>query len=260
MAQRAPRIGVKFWLNGNRSEDRALIDWIGTLKKARKFTQTLRDAFWLFYDLSQGHTDALQQLFPELYKKLTEPVRAPVLSDLDQSRGIASSVSEKALQAQLDRLEQLLLAGGHQPIDQSVQKRLSAPKTNAGGDGFDTDDLIEVKAPSKDKNNNSGFNLIIAATIQNVGHCNGLSPEIRAYGVSTKRIPKQALSSENWALASAGAAHTGKVNLAQTGSSKRADSDTSVAGTSGGPKQIALPKNFKSLSSDDDGDIAGLFD
>lgn len=238
MAQRAKRMGIKFWLNGERSEDKALLKWIGQLKKARKFTQTIRDAFWLFYDLTQGNTDALEQLFPAMYKKLTE---RPDSATEGKTSAIRSD--NDALQAQLKHLEKLILQQGATPIETVDRPKL--PKQLP--DYLDASDLIEVKeTPTRRENNNSGYNLIIAATLQNVGHCNGLSAEIRAYGIATKRISKSHLTPENYALALAG------------GVTKPKSDAQKQPSPPGNPKQIALPKTFKPSTEDDDDDL--LFD
>lgn len=116
-------------------------------------------------------------------------------------------------------------------------------------DDSDLSDMIEVTAAKSNANNNSGYNMIIAATLQNLGHCNALSNEMQAYGVATKRIPQHALTPENWQRA---------VGTPYMASASKKPEKAKPSATKG-PKQIDKPLPKSSDDEDDFEDLDDLF-
>jgi hypothetical protein len=55
---------VDFWLDLLKQDEWELLQVIETLKRQRLFTKAVRDGIWLIWDLSQGRTEALLELFP----------------------------------------------------------------------------------------------------------------------------------------------------------------------------------------------------
>lgn len=58
------RFQLRFWLNLEKSEESWLADYIAFLKAKRNFQDTVRLGLRLIYDLRQGKTDVLLELFP----------------------------------------------------------------------------------------------------------------------------------------------------------------------------------------------------
>lgn len=96
------RLQFAFWLNMSKPGEEAIADTIETLKQQRTFARTIRDGIRLICDLRAGKLDVLFELFPW--------VRAEFLEYM-QSLQPTKSAADTALQAQLARLESLLLAG-----------------------------------------------------------------------------------------------------------------------------------------------------
>lgn len=148
-----------------------------------------------------------------------------------------------AIENKMDKLVQLVM-------DLNVPVRTSPPASGGSQRGvkdIDTDDLITVSASKSSKDNNSGWNMIIAATIQNLGHINALSAEIQAYAIRTKRANQSHLSPENYQRAIAKTDDTAAVGTPYMAS------DVGQPASSG-PKPIAIPKSFTPSSEEDDDD------
>lgn len=225
------RVMQKFWLDVTKPDENELLNYIHTLKNPQtrggsrySFAATIRDGLRLIRDLRAGKVDVLIELFPWIEELLI-------------AKTAAAPRQESPIFSQLERLEKLLLAQGNVPIS-----RLDSGKWAQKSD----DDLIvESIQPAQNKrDNNSGWNMIIAATLQNLGHCNALGAEIRAYGVRTNRIPKGALSPENWQQAQA---HNAAPKLSEP-------PKPAAPNRGGGPKPIALPSSFTPSSEDDERD------
>jgi len=95
------RIQHRFWLDGNRHDERDLVEYIADLKKKRSFVSTIRDALRLIQDLRQGSIAVLLSLFPWVWDQIEAEVRA----SLPQS---PRSDVHTALQEHMERMEKLL--------------------------------------------------------------------------------------------------------------------------------------------------------
>ena len=101
MAQKSFRMKFMFWLDVTKEDEDELIGQIELLKQKRLFAKTVRDGIRLICDLRAGRTDVLFELFPWVKDALQPMPAAPV---------------EQGLQAQIARLEALLLVQGNVPI------------------------------------------------------------------------------------------------------------------------------------------------
>lgn len=224
-----------FQLDVNKPEEQELAETIDDLKARRAFSKTVRDGIRLICDLRAGRLDVLFELFPWIQAQMGQASAPQPAAPQPQHN--------QALVEQISRLERLLVQQGNVPIEggrlAKIQREPEPP----------AEDLIEVREAKSNHQINSGWNMIIAATLQNLGHCNALSAEIRAYGVATNRIPRDALSKKNWRIAES------------TPFSARPESKPQSADPPKGPKRIELPKNLmrRSIDEDDDDDLA-LFD
>lgn len=111
-----------FWLDMHKADEAALAEVIDILKRERTFASTIRDGIRLIYDLRAGRADILFELFPWV-KEMVQPS--------------ATTSVDAHLQAQIARLEALLIAQGNVPI-----QRAQAERTSSGS-------LLEVKATSE---------------------------------------------------------------------------------------------------------------
>jgi len=60
---------VDFRLDTKKEDEAFLYRWVGELKAMRKWSSTVRNALKLFYSLSQGRTDVLEEMFPFAVQK-----------------------------------------------------------------------------------------------------------------------------------------------------------------------------------------------
>ena len=93
--KRRYRLMHNFWLDMHKPEEERIADVIERLKSSRSFAKTVRDGIRLIWDLKQGRTDVLTELFPLIAARLAP---APALKALPDGR----------VQAQLARIEQML--------------------------------------------------------------------------------------------------------------------------------------------------------
>jgi hypothetical protein len=127
---RPPRIRrlVQFWLDEQMEDDRELLGIITELRKAREFTQIVRDGIRLIRELKEGRVDMLLTLFPNVVYWLEIKLTPP-----PDTSGIESK---------LDRLEQLVMystieQGGNGMVMQQANRmpqRVLPPKPDGGVD------------------------------------------------------------------------------------------------------------------------------
>lgn len=98
-----------FWLDSTKADEDFLIEQVELLKQKRLFAKTIRDGIRLICDLRAGNIEVLLELFPWTREAL-QPVAAP----------------EHRLQEQIARLEALLLAQGHVPLQRPPSDRPAA--------------------------------------------------------------------------------------------------------------------------------------
>ena len=95
------RIQHRFWLDGNRSDERDLVEYIAVMKKKRTFASTIRDALRLIQDLRQGSVRVLLFLFPWVWDQIESEVRASMAQSHQPDL-------HPTLQEHLERMEKLL--------------------------------------------------------------------------------------------------------------------------------------------------------
>lgn len=123
------RVQHRFWLDLKKDHEDRLDEWLHSLKQSRQFVSTVRDSLRLFFDLKNGKTDVLLELFP-----------------------FASE--QRQLQQQLGRLEAMLT----QPSPANGPKPLTAlPNTLRKVVDDGDDDLLVI---GKDTSTNSAENFL----------------------------------------------------------------------------------------------------
>ena len=101
--RRRIREKVLFHLDVSRDEDLLVAEEIDALKRRRRFLPSFKEAIMLYQDLKAGRVGLLRELFPWVFDAIA--------SHLDAERDARAD----AIQAQLERLEALLLEQGSQP-------------------------------------------------------------------------------------------------------------------------------------------------
>lgn len=112
------RMGFKFWLNVDNEAEHNIAEKIEALKARRTFAKTIRDGIRLICDLRAGRWDVLRELFPWVIDAIYDAVQADILAQTPPMAKLDDAPVPDALQARLDRLEQLLLQQGALPIEQ----------------------------------------------------------------------------------------------------------------------------------------------
>jgi hypothetical protein len=163
-----------FRLDVSKQDELEIAEKIETLKQERSFSKTVRDGIRLICDLRKGRTDVLRELFPWVLEQQPEP-QPQRLEEV-----IPISSAEQALSKQIERLETLILQQGAIPIP-AGQKPSEAPPIE---DDFE----IEIKTASRDEDNNSTWNFMLASAINVYGNYDGLPDKIIEYGLRTGRI------------------------------------------------------------------------
>jgi hypothetical protein len=100
MSTKRYREKFTFWLNLTNNSEYEIAEQITELKRKRSFSKTIRDGIRLIYDLRQGNTTVLVELFPWVKENLKPQ----------------ETTGEKVLREQLERLERLLIEQGNKPI------------------------------------------------------------------------------------------------------------------------------------------------
>jgi hypothetical protein len=113
MASKNPnpyRLQFKFWLDVSKLDEESIADIIEKLKNARKYSAAIRDGLRLIWDLSQGKTDVLLELFPFVKTALASGAN-------DNGGGISKAdLDELAALIKESKQEPPLAASGLQPI------------------------------------------------------------------------------------------------------------------------------------------------
>lgn len=98
-----------FWLDLHKADEAAVAEVIVKLKRERAFAGAVRDGLRLIYDLRAGRAEVLFELFPWVRESL-QPA--------------AAGQGDVQLQAQIARLEALMLSQGNAPVQPAEQGRL----------------------------------------------------------------------------------------------------------------------------------------
>ena len=170
---------VVVWLNLDKPQEANLLDYIEDLKVSRLFSRTIREGLLLIRDLRAGRLDILLDLFPWVEEAFWQ--RLNVESDIHRS----IREMQKEIMAAINDPPRALPAHAG-----TVPRAKLAPAIEA----FDVPELVVTESKVDKENNNPTWNFMIASTLNIYGHCDDLAPEIIAYGVRTKRIPKGAIT------------------------------------------------------------------
>lgn len=92
------RLQFKFWLDVNKPGEESIADIIEKLKNTRRYTEAVRSGLRLFWDLSQGKTDVLLELFPFVKQALGN-------GGGDDSGGLRDEIAELKALIQEGRIE-----------------------------------------------------------------------------------------------------------------------------------------------------------
>ena len=144
MNRKPYRLMFKFWLDVTKPEEGRIADKIEILKNERTFSQVIRDGIRLMWDLKQGKTDVLYELFP--WVQADAPSRS-----LNQS-------NNPKLASQLKRIEQLLLEQSQTPALEAELGRGEIKRLNVGSmapPSFDDDDIPTINVRKATSNGTS---------------------------------------------------------------------------------------------------------
>lgn len=135
-SKRRHRLMYNFWLDINKPEEEEIADTIENLKDTRSFAKAVRDGIRLIWELKQGKTEYLFQLFPWLRAEITP---TPLVFAADYQPQVSS---------QLKRIEQMLLEQSQTPplgtdLNGGGIKRLNVGST--APPSFDDDDMPDLK-------------------------------------------------------------------------------------------------------------------
>jgi hypothetical protein len=134
----------KFWLNLANPVEHHVAEILENSRTQRQLTGIIRDGVRLIFDLRQGRTDVLFELFPWVKTTVSE-VKEPV--------------TNTAIHHQLTRLEHLILQQGAVPLDMAQRtsgpKALSVPQFAVPEP--DDDDTVVLK---RDTSTSSAMNFI----------------------------------------------------------------------------------------------------
>lgn len=144
-----PRMRFVFWLNIANPIELYIAEILENSRTQRQFTGIIRDGIRLIFDLRQGKTDVLFELFPWVKASLSE---------------IETPLANTAIEQQLDRLEQLILQQGAVPVampthssSHSGPKALAVPRFDLPTLEDDEEDTVVLK---KDTSTHSATNFI----------------------------------------------------------------------------------------------------
>lgn len=96
MSKKRKRIRFNFWLDDNDEIDMELALHIKKMKKARKFTQAIRDGLRLLQSLMLGETQLLFEMFPSIRETLYAQMEADVIEryNIQQSHDMVQHIIE----------------------------------------------------------------------------------------------------------------------------------------------------------------------
>lgn len=170
------RVMFKFWLNIAREEEKEIAETIQALKQDRSFSSVIRDGIRLVWDLRQGRTEVLRELFPWVLEN-TSPrqLEAPKTGDF--------TPIESRLQDRFDQIERLLLTSGDKPPNLKTHS-MQAP----------SDDHIlanlEIKKARSDEN--PTFNIMLSSLGMGILKIQDLPLACIEYGLKKGRLPQSA--------------------------------------------------------------------
>ena len=151
MSQNRYRLRFTFWLDMLKPDELVLADKIELLKNERLFAKTVRDGIRLLCDLRAGRVAVLGELFPWVFDAVAAAV--------EEEKGAQSS----AIEAQLQRLEEFMLAQDNVPISASSAsqaggtKAMNVPGLRVPEPDADDEDTIVIK---RDTSTNSAHNFL----------------------------------------------------------------------------------------------------
>jgi hypothetical protein len=149
------RLQFKFWLDITRPDEESIADIIEKLKNARRYTAAVRDGLRLVWDLGQGKTDVLLELFPFVKAAL-----APSADGSSDSGGVSK--------ADIERLEKLIKEAQHGPLMKEASttglqpvglKTLSGVKPLAAP-VYEDDEEMVLSVSKAEGNGDAGMNFL----------------------------------------------------------------------------------------------------
>lgn len=221
------RLRFMFWLDLKKADEYELAEEIEHLKEQRSFAQTVRDGIRLVSSLRRGNLDVLEKLFPWVWEQIALQIE-------NQQSKPPENPTAPHLQAQLDRMEQILLQQGAVPVERVKTSDLPSVKPEIA------DFELEVKQTTNTADNNASWNFMIASAMQVYGNYEALPPEIIDYGVRTGRIPPE------------------KTPIRASKKAEKTLSKATSKSPASGPKAMNVPQ-FDAPQFDDDALMDNLF-
>jgi len=143
-----------FWLDLRKPEEEDLAYLIVDLKRQRSFAKTVRDGIWLVWDLSQGKTDALLELFPWVAEHFQGATGGNELTAEQVREIVRLEAGDAAVDPESSDITPTLVSGNLKALAGS-NKPLSG-----SDDDDDLADLLEVKDVSSESGSVAAQNLI----------------------------------------------------------------------------------------------------
>lgn len=149
-SQDSYRLMFRFWLDMVKPEEESIADIIEKLKSAKRYTAAIRDGLRLVWDLSQGKTDVLLELFPFVKTALAGDggsndgvskediarLEALILETKDSS-GVMSVTPHASGLKPMGGVKQLQAPQFAAPVFDEDDEDLVLPVGKASGDGQD---------------------------------------------------------------------------------------------------------------------------
>lgn len=191
MKKERKRFQFKFWLDVVKPGQMALAERLDELRPARQFAPTVRNALRLFFDLSDGKTDVLKEIFPWVLEVAQDTPERATTGNVGDSGDGGQDDALKTLQATItsqqrtiDHLSTLIENPKyHAPVDtepRQLPARASTAKTY-------TEPEIEITGKAK-TSENANYNMLIASASMGMCKLEELPPEVIAYGVERGKI------------------------------------------------------------------------
>ncbi|MEZ4667824.1 MAG: hypothetical protein R3E39_07915 [Anaerolineae bacterium] len=143
------RLRFTFWLDMHKSDEHELAETIDDLKTRKLFAKSVRDGITLVVSLMEGRLDVLFSMYPW------------VREEFEKRAGMRSA---EALEAQLNRIEQLMGQGITLPVDMKVQPSGAGPKPLKAPSfalpRFDDDDELDTLIINKSTSTNAALNFV----------------------------------------------------------------------------------------------------
>lgn len=180
-AKESHRLQFRFWLDVTKQGEYELAETIENLKEKRGFAKAIRDGLRLFSDLKAGRWEVLRELFPWVVDAIYDAAQADILAKTPPATKQDDAPMPDAIQAQLDRLERLLLQQGAMPVEKQLPSKtpILLPVLD--------EPTIEIQTAKSDEK--PAYNFMISNAKSGLIPLENLPREVIEYGVQKGRLP-----------------------------------------------------------------------